>query len=86
MSAPEISMYSHSSQEGHTRAAVVKLLLEEGPITAIKIGARLGLSPAGVRRHLDALIEAGEARSEASAAWQQSGRGRRAKQFQLTAL
>ncbi|NKY51361.1 transcriptional regulator [Nocardia vermiculata] len=71
--------------EGHTRAAVVQLLLEEGPITATAIGRRLGLSPAGVRRHLDALIESGEARSARSAPWQQQGRGRPAKQFQLTA-
>lgn len=71
--------------EGHTREAVIKLLLEEGPITATAIGERLGLSPAGVRRHLDALIESGEARATRSAPWQQKGRGRPAKQFQLTA-
>lgn len=71
--------------EGHTRAAVVKLLLEQGPITATEIGAELGLSAAGVRRHLDVLIDAGEARATRSAAWQQKGRGRPAKQFQLTA-
>ncbi|MGV9676872.1 helix-turn-helix transcriptional regulator [Nocardia sp. NPDC003482] len=71
--------------EGHTRAAVVQLLLEEGPITATAIGERLGLSPAGVRRHLDALIESGEARAARSAPWQQKGRGRPAKQYQLTA-
>ncbi|MCM6776684.1 transcriptional regulator [Nocardia sp. CDC159] len=71
--------------EGQTRAAVVQLLLEEGPITATAIGQRLGLSPAGVRRHLDALIESGEARATRSAPWQQKGRGRPAKQYQLTA-
>lgn len=71
--------------EGQTRAAVVRLLLEEGPITATAIGSRLGLTPAGVRRHLDALIESGEARASRSASWQQRGRGRPAKQFQLTA-
>ncbi|MFF0813840.1 helix-turn-helix transcriptional regulator [Rhodococcus sp. NPDC003318] len=71
--------------EGHTRAAVVKLLLEQGPITATEIGSELGLSAAGVRRHLDALIDAGEARATRSASWQQKGRGRPAKQFQLTA-
>ncbi|MBL1076513.1 transcriptional regulator [Nocardia sp. 2] len=70
--------------EGHTREAVVKLLLEEGPITATAIGERLGLTPAGVRRHLEALIESGEARATTSAKWQQSGRGRPAKQYQLT--
>ncbi|WP_040779904.1 helix-turn-helix transcriptional regulator [Nocardia pneumoniae] len=71
--------------EGHTRAAIVQLLLEEGPITATAIGSRLGLAPAGVRRHLDALIESGQARASRSAPWQQKGRGRPAKQYQLTA-
>lgn len=71
--------------EGHTRAEIVRLLLEEGPITATAIGAALGLAPAGVRRHLDALIESGQARASRSAPWQQKGRGRPAKQYQLTA-
>ncbi|MEU4315787.1 metalloregulator ArsR/SmtB family transcription factor [Nocardia sp. NPDC024068] len=71
--------------EGHTRAAIVRMLLEEGPITATAIGSALGLAPAGVRRHLDALIESGQARAGRSAPWQQKGRGRPAKQYQLTA-
>ncbi|WP_438804625.1 helix-turn-helix transcriptional regulator [Nocardia alni] len=71
--------------EGHTREAIVQLLLEQGPVTATAIGERLGLSPAGVRRHLDALIDSGEARAARSAPWQQQGRGRPAKQYQLTA-
>ncbi|MGE2834481.1 helix-turn-helix transcriptional regulator [Mycobacterium sp. SMC-4] len=70
---------------GHTRSAIIQLLLESGPTTARSIGARLGLSPAGVRRHLDALIEAGDAKATAAAAWQQEGRGRPAKRYQLTA-
>ncbi|BDU07251.1 transcriptional regulator [Nocardia cyriacigeorgica] len=74
-----------TSGEGHTRAAIVQLLLEEGPITATAISARLGLTPAGVRRHLDALIDSGQARASRSAPWQQKGRGRPAKQYQLTA-
>ncbi|WP_416362261.1 helix-turn-helix transcriptional regulator [Mycobacterium sp.] len=71
--------------DGHTRRAVVRLLLETGSITAGEIGDRLGLSAAGVRRHLDALIEAGDAESTAAAAWQTVGRGRPAKRFRLTA-
>ncbi|BBX96031.1 transcriptional regulator [Mycobacterium lacus] len=63
----------------------MRLLLESGSITATQIGDRLGLSAAGVRRHLDALIEAGDAESVAAAAWQQIGRGRPAKRFRLTA-
>jgi predicted ArsR family transcriptional regulator len=63
----------------------VRLLLESGSITAGQIGDRLGLSSAGVRRHLDALIDAGEAESVPAAAWQQEGRGRPAKRYRLTA-
>jgi predicted ArsR family transcriptional regulator len=63
----------------------VRLLLESGTITAGQIGERLGLSAAGVRRHLDALIDAGEAESVPPAAWQQEGRGRPAKRYRLTA-
>jgi predicted ArsR family transcriptional regulator len=71
--------------DGQTRRAIVRLLLESGTITAGEIGDRLGLTAAGVRRHLDALIEAGDAESAAAAPWQQVGRGRPAKRFRLTA-
>ncbi len=71
--------------DGHTRQAIVALLLEEGPITAGQIGERLGISAAGVRRHLDALMDAGDAQSSAAAAWQHNGRGRPAKRYRLTA-
>ncbi|XWO27578.1 transcriptional regulator [Rhodococcus sp. BGS-1C] len=75
-----------NAHDGQTRGAVVALLLEEGPITASDIGTRLGLSAAGVRRHLDALIDNGEARIAPSAALRRRGRGRPAKHFQLTAI
>ncbi len=71
--------------DGQTRRAIVRLLVESGSITAGEIGDRLGLSAAGVRRHLDALIEAGDAEATAAAAWQQVGRGRPAKRYRLTA-
>jgi predicted ArsR family transcriptional regulator len=76
---------SHGDTHGDTRGAIIKLLLESGPTTASHIGERLGLSAAGVRRHLDALIDAGDAQANAAAAWQQEGRGRPAKRYQLTA-
>jgi predicted ArsR family transcriptional regulator len=69
----------------HTRGAIVQLLLESGPITAGEIGDQLGISAAGVRRHLDALLDAGEAQSSAAASWQHSGRGRPARRYRLTA-
>lgn len=73
------------SSDRHTRGAIVQMLLESGPITAGEIGERLGISAAGVRRHLDALMEAGDAQASAAAAWQHSGRGRPAKRYRLTA-
>jgi predicted ArsR family transcriptional regulator len=71
--------------ERHTRGEIVQLLLEAGPITAGDIGDRLGISAAGVRRHLDALLAAGEAQASPAAAWQQHGRGRPPKRYRLTA-
>jgi predicted ArsR family transcriptional regulator len=73
-----------STPDGHTRRSIVQLLLE-GPTTAGEIGDRLGISAAGVRRHLDALIDVGDAESNAAASWQHNGRGRPAKRFRLTA-
>lgn len=72
------------ASDGHTRSAIVQLLLE-GSVTAGQIGDRLGISAAGVRRHLDALIDAGDAESNAAAVWQHNGRGRPAKRYRLTA-
>ncbi|WP_293240714.1 metalloregulator ArsR/SmtB family transcription factor [Mycolicibacterium sp.] len=73
-----------STSDGHTRRSIVQLLLE-GPTTAGEIGDRLGISAAGVRRHLDALVDGGDAESNAAASWQHNGRGRPAKRYRLTA-
>ncbi|MEY8016762.1 helix-turn-helix transcriptional regulator [Mycobacterium servetii] len=75
---------SPATPDGHTRRAIVRLLLESGSITVGEIGDRLALAAAGVRRHLEALIEAGDAESVPAAAWQQAGRGRPAKRYRLT--
>ncbi|NLG54715.1 MAG: transcriptional regulator [Rhodococcus sp.] len=78
-------VFPAAAPERQTRRAVVQLLLEEGPITATQIGQELGLSAAGVRRHIDALMESGEAQEAAPAVVRHRGRGRPAKQFQITA-
>ena len=69
--------------DGQTRAAVVALLVEDGPLTAGEIADRLGISPAGVRRHLDALTALGDVETSSSG-FGRRGRGRPAKWFQLT--
>ena len=67
-----------------TRNAVARSVLENGPSTAVAIGERLSLTPAGVRRHLDLLIADGilEAREPHSAL--SRGRGRPSKVFVMT--
>lgn len=75
------------SADGQTRDAVIKLLVEDGPLKAADIAERLGISPAGVRRHLDALTAAGDiepSSAEYGVMAGHRGRGRPAKWFQLT--
>ncbi|APT93699.1 ArsR family transcriptional regulator [Corynebacterium phocae] len=71
--------------EGDTRRQIMLLLLKDGPISASHLGKHLGLSAAGVRRHLDNLVEDGltevVSRRPAGAT---GGRGRPAKHFRLT--
>lgn len=69
--------------EGDTRRQIMMLVLKDGPVTASYLGQRLGLSAAGVRRHLDNLVaeELVEIVQRRAAG---SGRGRPAKHFRLT--
>lgn len=69
--------------DGQTRAAVVALLASEGPMPASDIAEHLGISPAGVRRHLDNLALAGDVEA-APPGFGKRGRGRPAKWFQLS--
>lgn len=65
-----------------TRSAVRELLLERGDLTAGQIALDLGLTAAGVRRHLDHLMASGEIESVRS---RPAGtRGRPARAFRLT--
>ena len=67
-----------------TRDAVARSVLENGPSTAVVLGERLGLTPAGIRRHLDLLVADGilEAREPHQALTR--GRGRPSKVFVMT--
>jgi predicted ArsR family transcriptional regulator len=71
--------------DGRTRDRVRSLLLELGPSTAVTLGDRLGLSPAAVRRHLDALLADGTVTARVPALnGQTRGRGRPARLYALT--
>lgn len=76
-----------ATTESGTRAAVLRSLLEGGPVTAGDLAGRLGLTAAGIRRHLEALLEAEQievvpaGRSRGSRG---RGRGRPAKTFRIS--
>jgi predicted ArsR family transcriptional regulator len=72
-----------SADDGRTRERVTGLLLEHGPQTAAELAARLGVSPAAVRRHLDALTASGRV-AERMTREAHRGRGRPARRFLLT--
>lgn len=69
-----------------TRERVEQLLLTEGPATANALAERLDLTTAGIRRHLDAMVEEGVlvARNAPQAPWRTRGRGRPAKIYSLS--
>jgi len=70
--------------DARTRDRVRSLLLELGPCTAAVLGERLGLTPAGVRRHLDALVADGTVSTVTPRRTAVRGRGRPARLFALT--
>ncbi|GAA4220606.1 transcriptional regulator [Streptosporangium album] len=72
------------SAEHSTRARVARLIMEHGPVTAAALGERLGLTPAAVRRHLDALLAEGMIEPRTARPRGQRGRGRPAKLFAIT--
>jgi predicted ArsR family transcriptional regulator len=66
-----------------TRERVLSLLLELGPSTAATLGERLGLTSAGIRRHLDALVAEGSVTTQV-ARRRTVTRGRPARLYGLT--
>jgi predicted ArsR family transcriptional regulator len=67
-----------------TRDRVARLLLEAGPSTAGSLSERLGLSPAAIRRHLDAMLAAGTIKNGSARGHPRRGRGRPARLYELT--
>jgi predicted ArsR family transcriptional regulator len=66
-----------------TRARVARAVGEDGPVTASELAVTLGLTPAAVRRHLDAMYADGLIDVRTPAVLQRR-RGRPAKAFVLT--
>lgn len=72
--------------EVRTRETVVHLLLADGPLTAVALAERIGLSPAAIRRHLDQLLAEGAIIGREANTQGRRGRGRPARAYLLTDL
>lgn len=72
-----------ATTEIKTREVIARAILENGPSSALALSERLGLTPAGIRRHLDALVDEGliEPREPRI---REAGRGRPSKVFVMT--
>ncbi|MDR0592408.1 MAG: helix-turn-helix domain-containing protein [Bifidobacteriaceae bacterium] len=70
-----------------TRAQILRMIVTEGPVSAVEIAARLDLAAAGIRRHLGELEGDGliEPHAGPGPADRQRGRGRPARHFVATA-
>jgi predicted ArsR family transcriptional regulator len=82
--SPVQATAAQSGSERSTRARIARLILENGPATATALSARLGLTPAAVRRHLDNLLADGMIESRVARSYGARGRGRPARLFAIT--
>jgi predicted ArsR family transcriptional regulator len=70
--------------DSSTRGQIARLILENGPATAAGLSARLGLTSAAVRRHLDNLLADGMVEARTAPTYGSRGRGRPARLFAIT--
>ncbi|MDQ2749861.1 MAG: transcriptional regulator [Actinomycetota bacterium] len=73
-----------SGGSDRTRDAVARLVLERGPQSAAALAGQLGLSPAAIRRHLDALVDDGHLAECEPRRVVHRGRGRPARTYSIT--
>jgi predicted ArsR family transcriptional regulator len=81
--AAQVTSQAAGSDRG-TRGRIARLILENGPATAAGLSARLGLTPAAIRRHLDNLQADGMIETRIARTRGNRGRGRPARLFAIT--
>ena len=72
------------NDDDSTRARVLDLIAEKGPVSAAQLAKVLSLTPAAVRRHITALEEAEQIEVHSPALTGKRGRGRPARHYVLT--
>lgn len=72
------------STDGETRRLIMSAMLTSRPVTVAELAEKVGITPAGVRRHLDKLLAEGLAELAEADASAPATRGRPAKHYQLT--
>lgn len=72
------------SEDPRTRDLVARSILENGPSSAATLASRLGITPAGIRRHLDLLVADGVLEAREPHAALTRGRGRPSKVFLMS--
>jgi len=75
---------SPKAEDRRTRELVARSILENGPSSAATLSGRLGLTPAGIRRHLDLLVADGVLQARQPQAALVRGRGRPSKVFLMS--
>ncbi len=70
--------------DSSTRSRILRLVVEEGPVSVVQLAADLELTTAGVRRHVAALVTAGEIVEHTGPTPGRAGRGRPARRYVAT--
>ena len=73
-----------AEEDCSTRDRILRLVVEEGPVTVVRLAADLDLTPAGVRRHVSALLTAGQIVEHTAPTLGRQRRGRPARAFVAT--
>lgn len=81
---PAAAASSQAVGDGVTRARILELIIELGPITAGELAAKLQLTAAAIRRHLGILQDDGDIATHQGPSGKTRGRGRPARLFVAT--
>ena len=73
-----------TESDSSTRDRILRLVVEAGPVSVLELAEDLRLTPAGVRRHIAALEEAGQVAAHTTRPHGAQGRGRPARRYVAT--